>query len=44
LGNGKTGIIVAIRGDDSAELTLAEYHDGLNVRKMPVLQSLGAGE
>ncbi len=44
LGNGKTGIIVAFRRDDSTELPLAEYHDGLNVRKMPVLQSIGAGE
>ena len=44
LGNGKTGIIVAIRGDDSRALILAEYHDGLSVQKMPILQSIGAGE
>jgi hypothetical protein len=44
LGNGKTGVIVAIRGDDSLALILAEYHDGLSVQKMPILQSIGAGE
>jgi len=44
LGNGKTGVIVAIRGDDSLALVLAEYHDGLSVQKMPILQSIGAGE
>lgn len=44
LGNGKTGIIVNIRGGDSTELRLAYYEDGADVRKMPVIQSIGTGE
>jgi hypothetical protein len=44
LGNGKTGVILNVRGEDSMELLLAEYRDGLTVQKMPVIQSIGAGE
>jgi len=44
LQNGKTGIILHIRGEDSAELSLVDYQDGINVKKMPVIQSIGAGE
>ncbi|HXX21305.1 MAG TPA: hypothetical protein VEJ46_18050 [Candidatus Acidoferrum sp.] len=44
LGNGKAGVILDVRGEDSTELILAEYQDGLNVREMRVIQSIGAGE
>ncbi|PYX45631.1 MAG: hypothetical protein DMG79_18815, partial [Acidobacteria bacterium] len=44
LGDGKTGIIVAISGDDSASLDLLEYRDGTNLTQMHKLQSIAAGE
>ena len=44
LGSGKTGIILSVRGEDSSELTLTEYKDGISAQKMPVIQSIGAGE
>ena len=44
LEEGKTGIIVNIRGGDSIELRLAYYQDGANVQEMPVIQSIGTGE
>ena len=44
LGDGKTGVIVNIRGGDSIELRLAYYQDGANVQEMPVIQSIGTGE
>jgi hypothetical protein len=44
LGTGKTGIILSIRGEDNSELTLREYKDGASAEKMPVAQSIGAGE
>jgi len=44
LKNGKTGIILDIPGEDSTDLVLAEYQDGLNAQKMSVIQSIGAGE
>ncbi len=44
LGGGRTGIIVYIIGEDSTELRLAEYRDGVNLGGMPVLQYLGCGE
>jgi hypothetical protein len=44
LGEGKTGVIVNIRGGDSTELRLTYYQDGANVQKMPVIQAIGTGE
>jgi len=44
LKNGKTGIILHIRGEDNSELKLVDYQDGTNVQKMRVIQSIGAGE
>lgn len=43
LGNGKTGMIVQIAGDDSTELDLVEYRDGASLKQMPQYQSVGAG-
>lgn len=44
LGNGKTGIILDIYGEDSSELALMDYQDGTKVQEMRVIQSIGAGE
>ncbi len=44
LGNGKTGIIVSISGEDSEALQLREYKDGADIAPMPELQSISAGE
>jgi len=44
LGGGRTGIIFANVGEDSYSTDLIEYHDGLDVKQMPVLQSIAAGE
>ncbi len=44
LGNGRTGIIVDAPGDDSFELELIQYRDGGTIKRMRILQSLGAGE
>jgi hypothetical protein len=44
LGNGKSGIIVSINGEDGRQLSLLEYRDGLDLRQMRMLQSLGAAE
>jgi hypothetical protein len=44
LGNGKTGMILSIRGEDSSELDLKDYQDGSSARKMRALQSIAAGE
>jgi len=44
LGSGKTGIIIGINGDDSTALNLVEYRDGVDLRQMQVLQTIGAGE
>jgi hypothetical protein len=44
LGNGKTGIIVKIVGEDSSQVDLVQYRDGVNLRGMRVMQSIGAGE
>ena len=37
---GKTGIIVSTGGDDSVELNLLEYRDGVNLSHMRTLQSI----
>jgi hypothetical protein len=44
LGDGKTGIIVDISGDDGASLELLEYRDGANLTQMRKLQFISAGE
>jgi hypothetical protein len=44
LGGGRTGIIVDIKGLDSTELRLAEYHDGADIKGMRAMQSIGTGE
>jgi hypothetical protein len=44
LGDGRTGIIVNIKGLDSTQLDLKEYRDGDNVRSMHALQSISSGE
>jgi hypothetical protein len=44
LGEGRTGVVLHIRGLDSTELRLAEYRDGLNINGMSVLQTIGSGE
>jgi hypothetical protein len=41
---GKTGLILANHGDEYIGLSLVEYDDGLNVKRMPTLQSIGMGE
>jgi hypothetical protein len=44
LGGGDTAPIASQHGDDSAELNLVQYRDGVDLRHMPTLQSIGAGE
>jgi hypothetical protein len=44
LANGRTGIIINMKGLDSTELRLAEYRDGANIKDMRALQSIGTGE
>lgn len=44
LGGGKMVIIVSQHGDDSGEMTLLEYSDGMDLGHMRVLQSVGAGQ
>jgi hypothetical protein len=42
--DGKTGLVVATQGDESAGLALVEYSDGMDLTHMRTLQSFGAGE
>lgn len=44
LGGGRTGIIAETSGLDSHSLDLVEYRDGVSLRDMRPLQSIGAGE
>ena len=44
LGDGRTGIIVDIKGLDSTQLDLKEYRDGDSIRSMRVMQSISSGE
>jgi hypothetical protein len=44
LGEGRTGIIVSVEGQDSASTDLLEYRDGQHLGSMRVLQSIGTGE
>jgi hypothetical protein len=44
LSEGRTGIIVAIIGEDEASTRLLEYRDGLDFQHMRVIQYIGAGE
>ena len=44
LGEGRTGIVVAVSGDDDASTRLLEYRDGLDFQHMRVIQYIGAGE
>ena len=44
LGDGRTGIIVHIAGEDSTQLDLKEYRDGVNLHQMDTLQSISTGE
>jgi hypothetical protein len=44
LGDGGTGVIVNVPGDDSYEMKLSQYRDGLSIKGMRVFQALGVGE
>ena len=44
LGGGKTAMVFSEHGDDSGSLSLVEYRDGLDLRHMRTLQTIGAGE
>lgn len=44
LGGGNTAIVIGQHGDDSGSLSLVEYHDGVDLSHMRILQSIGAGE
>lgn len=44
LGDGRSGIIAETNGLDSHSLDLVEYRDGVSLRKMRPLQSIGSGE
>ena len=44
LGRGRTAIIVSSKGIDSRSLDLMQYRDGLSLRHMPSLDSVGCGE
>ena len=44
LGDGRTGIVAETSGLDSHSLDLVEYRDGVSLRDMRSLQSIGAGE
>jgi len=44
LGNGRTGIIVYIEGQDSRGIRLVEYKDGAGMKGMRLLQSVGTAE
>jgi hypothetical protein len=44
LGGGNAGVIFSEHGDDSASISLVEYHDGMDLSHMRTLQSIGSGE
>ncbi len=44
LGGGRTGLIVALKGADSADVRLVEYRDGVDFYHMRILQTIGVGE
>ena len=44
LGRGRTGVIVETKGQYLWEFGLYEYRDGLTLRKMRVLQTMGVGD
>ena len=44
LGGGNVAIVISQHGDDSASLSLLEYHDGMNLSHMRTLQSISAAE
>ncbi|HKQ86858.1 MAG TPA: hypothetical protein VJS43_08815 [Candidatus Acidoferrales bacterium] len=44
LGDGQTGAIFDVQGDDSNEITLVEYRDGANLKQMHEYQTIGVGE
>jgi hypothetical protein len=44
LGDGNTAIVIGQHGEDSRSLSLVEYHDGMDLSHMRILQSVGAGE
>jgi hypothetical protein len=44
LGDGRTGMIVAVFGEDSRSLQLVEYRDGASLAQMPHLHEISAGE
>lgn len=44
LGRGRTGVIVEIKGEYMWEFALYEYRDGLDFRKMRLLQTMGVGD
>ncbi|HZW81093.1 MAG TPA: hypothetical protein VFF50_11530 [Candidatus Deferrimicrobiaceae bacterium] len=44
LGGGRTGLVTETSGEDSHSLDLVEYRDGVSLRDMRSLQSIGAGE
>jgi hypothetical protein len=44
LGGGNVAIVISQHGDDSASLSLLEYHDGMNLSHMRTLQSISTAE
>jgi hypothetical protein len=44
LGGGRTGLIVSSSGVESISLNLVEYRDGVSLKEMRTLQSIGAAE
>jgi hypothetical protein len=40
LGGGNAGVIFSEHGDDSASISLVEYHDGMDLSHMRTLQSI----
>jgi hypothetical protein len=44
LRNGNTAIVIRQAGNDSGAISLLEYHDGVDLEHMRILQSIGAGE
>ncbi|MGC1107603.1 MAG: hypothetical protein WA876_13800 [Candidatus Acidiferrales bacterium] len=44
LGDGRTGMILSVNGQESGYTNVLEYRDGLDVKHMTMLQSVGGGE
>jgi hypothetical protein len=44
LGQGQTGVILAITGEDNAQVSLRLYEDGARLGDLKILDSIGSGE